>query len=335
MATGFKTATVNASDVPGTLANYPAYVDLSRLGITTLAEAQSVRVYAEAAKTTEWAREIVSATEMWVKIPSLTSTTPIYVDWDGARSDYTASDTYGRNAVWADYVAVYHLEEDPGGTAPQMIDSTGNGWNGTSGGTMTSADQVSGAVGNELDFDGSDDKIDLGDLDGAVVTAGVYTYSVIIKPDNTTGVQRIIDTSDDNTKGVGLFLNGTTLIFRHGDGTTGKNVTATYTNTSTYGHIVQRWDGSTLYGYVDGSSVGTPVSVSTINNSTNNTTLAHRAVTSGQEYDGRMDEVRVRASDVGANWITTEYNNLIDEAGFWGTWSTAAASTFTPKVMFF
>ena len=44
MAAGFKTATVNASDVPSTQTNFPSYVDLSRLGITTLAEAESVRV---------------------------------------------------------------------------------------------------------------------------------------------------------------------------------------------------------------------------------------------------------------------------------------------------
>ncbi len=124
MATGFKTATVNASSVPATATNFPSYVDLSRLGITTLAEAQSVRVYAESGKTTEWAREIVSVSEMHVKVPSLTSTVAMYVDWDGVRADYAVTDTYGRNAVWSDYAAVYHLEGNSN-------DSTANGLNGT------------------------------------------------------------------------------------------------------------------------------------------------------------------------------------------------------------
>jgi len=110
MASGFKQATVNASDVPATLTNYPAYVALSRLGITTLAEAQSVRCYSDSAKTTELAREIVSVTEMHVKVSSLTSTFVLYVDWDGARADYAATDTYGRNAVWSDYAFVFHFE---------------------------------------------------------------------------------------------------------------------------------------------------------------------------------------------------------------------------------
>ena len=99
MAAGFKLATVNSARVPSTQTNFPAYVDLSRLGITTLAEAQSVRVYADSSKTTEWAREIVSATEMHVKVPSLTSTVTMYVDYDGVRSDYAVTDTFGRNAV--------------------------------------------------------------------------------------------------------------------------------------------------------------------------------------------------------------------------------------------
>ena len=47
MASGFKQATVNAADVPASQTDFPSYVDLSRLGITTLAEAQSVRVYAD------------------------------------------------------------------------------------------------------------------------------------------------------------------------------------------------------------------------------------------------------------------------------------------------
>ena len=118
MAAGFKQATVNAASVPSTQTNFPAYVDLSRLGITTLAEAQSVRVYADSGKVTEWAREIVSATEMHVKVPSLTSTVTMYVDWDGVSADYAVTDTYGRNAVWSSYSTVIHN----GGAT----DSTGN-----------------------------------------------------------------------------------------------------------------------------------------------------------------------------------------------------------------
>jgi hypothetical protein len=42
-------------------------------------------------------------------------------------------------------------------------------------------------------------------------------------------------------------------------------------------------------------------------------------------YAGKIDEVRLRASVLSANWITTEYNNQSDESSFWPTWSDAGA----------
>jgi hypothetical protein len=114
MSTGFKSATVASGDVPDTQSNFPVYVDLKRMnGGTSLsaADAASIRVYSDSGKTTELAREIVSVDEMHVKVTSLTNTFTIYVDWDGSSADYAVTDTYGRNAVWSDYRAVYHLNE--------------------------------------------------------------------------------------------------------------------------------------------------------------------------------------------------------------------------------
>src|SRR6056297_2303141 len=116
-----KTATVNASDVAATLTNFPAYVDLSRVGITTLAEAESVRVYSDAAKTTELAREIVSASEMHVLIPSLTTSTQIWVDFDGVRSDYAVGATYGAEAVWSTFEGVWHLQDTTDSTGTRDL----------------------------------------------------------------------------------------------------------------------------------------------------------------------------------------------------------------------
>ena len=152
MAAGFKKATVRAADVPSTQTDFPSYVDLDRIGVTTLAEAQSIRVYADEAKTVEWAREIVSATEMHVKVPSLTSTVDIYVDWDGVRSDYAVGATYGRNAVWVDYEFVSH---DGGGT-----DSTGNHSTTAEGGVTSGG--ITGKIGVGTSYDGSNDGFDTG-----------------------------------------------------------------------------------------------------------------------------------------------------------------------------
>jgi uncharacterized membrane protein len=58
----------------------------------------------------------------------------IYVDWDGVRSDYAVSATYGRNAVWVDLALVNHFE-----TA--TTDSSGNNT-----GTVNNARVFSGDV---------------------------------------------------------------------------------------------------------------------------------------------------------------------------------------------
>jgi hypothetical protein len=72
-----KTATVASAKVAATLSNFPVYINLSRVkgSAMTQAEADSVRIYTDSAKTTEIAREIVSVSECHAKIPSLTTTT--------------------------------------------------------------------------------------------------------------------------------------------------------------------------------------------------------------------------------------------------------------------
>lgn len=81
--------------------------------------------------------------QAWVRVPSLSSTvdTVIYMYYGNA----TATNQQNKTAVWdGSAKMVQHLKEDPSGSAPQMIDSTANANNGTSGGTMTTGDQVAG-----------------------------------------------------------------------------------------------------------------------------------------------------------------------------------------------
>lgn len=98
---------------------------------------------------------------IFVKITSISNTedTIIYIDVGTVvNSTYigqvgsTPSDT-----VWADYRHVYHFNEDPSGSAPQIKDSSPNHYNLTTGGTMTSGDLIDSDLGKAIDFDGTDD----------------------------------------------------------------------------------------------------------------------------------------------------------------------------------
>jgi hypothetical protein len=94
----------------------------------------------------------------WVEVDSVSSSadTDIYMYYGNA----DAADQWNIEATWdSNYELVLHMKEDPSGTAPQMIDSTSNDHDATSGGSMSSGDLVAGQVGDCLDFDGSDDKL--------------------------------------------------------------------------------------------------------------------------------------------------------------------------------
>jgi len=333
MAAGFKKPTVNASDVPATQTDFPAYVDLSRVGITTLAEAQSVRVYADSAKTTEWAREIVSATEMHVKVPSLTSTVEIYVDWDGVSSDYAVTDTYGRNAVWSDYRAVWHM---PDVTTSTFGDSTSGGFTANKKGANEPI-QTTGQIGNGQDFDGTNDYANI-------------THSATLSPTSNMTIQawaksaaqlgHIVGKDNEASfRREGWILvaaaSGADVTYQF---TAGLNsgypaVTSSAQTANTWVMVHGTYTPSTeLRIYINGTSnavytTSIPGSLAAVTRELN---FGRRNNGFGPDryYNGDLDEVRLRASTLSANWITTEYNNQSDEATFWGTWTDLSGGPF-------
>lgn len=328
MAAGFKKATVNASDVPATLTNYPAYVDLSRVGITTLAEAQSVRCYSDSAKTTELAREIVSATQMHVKVPSLTSTFVLYVDYDGVRADYAVTDTYGRNAVWSDFLSVYHLEESSG----NRIDSTGRQ-------TLTDFNTVlsaTGQIGVAADFESANSEYlsaGVGGFANAINGATVVSVSCSVKPESypSGGANGCFFNACVGGNNGGLFL-GTfdTNKIRVGGRSRSADAfqSTSYTNgaATTFFTIYATWDFPN--DKIRLTYDGTQVYDTTVSFGNSSFTVASPTIidslgnqNSVNYYDGLLDEVRIYLGEHSANWRTTQHHNQSDEAGFWGTWT--------------
>jgi hypothetical protein len=323
MASGFKQATVNASDVPSTQTDFPAYVDLSRLGITTLAEAQSVRVYADSGKVTEWAREIVSATEMHVKVPSLTSTTTIYIDYDGVRADYAVTDTYGRNAVWSDYRGVWHFES-------LTADSTSNSYSLTN---FNSVGQTTGQLnGQAADFGSGNTNKYLSISNNLGITGGNITMScwfsqIGVRALNTQGVY--LHQGDEGTD-VEYYIMaqnsaGTPqmVLFRVKQFVSNDEVRFNYEpGNQGWQFWTISYDGTNVRGYQNGVLQGTRAS------SGNGVSAGVTGFRAGANLNavsnlasGSIDEARVSNLVRSGDWITTEHNNQSDEAGFWGTWT--------------
>ncbi len=125
---------------------------------------------------------------LWVKVPSVsasaTTTLCLYYDSDQADNSTYVGDTTDAvtHNVWdANFVGVWHMAQDPNGDpANGMKDSTSNGYDGTPGGTMLTADLVDGHIGKAIDFDAVDDHVNVGtwtDLNGA--TAATWEATAI------------------------------------------------------------------------------------------------------------------------------------------------------------
>ena len=104
-----------------------------------------------------WEFETYAATtgaaNIWVNAPNLNTGTVIYA-WYGQPSVTTLQTT--PSATWgSNFMAVYHLKENPAGAAPQLNDSTANGNNATMNGTLLANQQQPGEIDGSVNFEGN------------------------------------------------------------------------------------------------------------------------------------------------------------------------------------
>ncbi|MBL7085435.1 MAG: DUF2341 domain-containing protein [Candidatus Omnitrophica bacterium] len=107
---------------------------------------------------------------VWVEVPTVSASTDtiIYMYYGNA----SCADQWNVTGTWdeggsGNFKGVWHLKENPtGGATPdgsdEIFDSTSNDNDGNTGGSMDSNDQVAGQVNGSLDFDGTDDYVNLG-----------------------------------------------------------------------------------------------------------------------------------------------------------------------------
>lgn len=160
-----RTVTVPAGTVGSDLTDFPILVTASLDASKVTSSGYDIRF--ETTGGTQLDHQIDSyssgALAAWVRIPTLTaaSDTVVYVYY-GNSSIATGSEA-NPSGVWASpFVAVWHMAEDPSGSAPQILDSTSGANHLTSYGSMTSGESVTGQVGKALSFDGSNDYLALG-----------------------------------------------------------------------------------------------------------------------------------------------------------------------------
>ena len=130
--------TIDKDKVDSDLTDFPIYIDLSDLPSsfwdTVVNGGGDIIVY-KSDGTTELAREVVSCDtgtdtgELHIKYSgtlSGSSDTTIQIHADGSSSEPASDATYGSEAVWSDYEAVYHLTDTNDSTSNDN-DLTNNG----------------------------------------------------------------------------------------------------------------------------------------------------------------------------------------------------------------
>ena len=143
---------------------------------------------------------------------SSTADTDFYMYYDSSLNDNFAyigdiNSTPGESVWDSNFEGVWHLSQDPSGSAPQELDSTANSRDLTSQGTMLTADLVISKIGLGLDFEGTDDY--LLKAATAVGIANAWTVEGIFKADDVTTGKSLFGFMPD-TGGINVIQGGIT-----------------------------------------------------------------------------------------------------------------------------
>ncbi|KKM55992.1 hypothetical protein LCGC14_1552070, partial [marine sediment metagenome] len=328
----YKVITIDNTKVSGTgsHANFPVLISLfdSDLRIDVQSDGDDIAF----SNGTDWLDHEIEAFNQtynnthaqlvaWVRIPSLSSSVDTNITMYYGNSTMTAQENPA--AVWdSNYAGVWHLSENPTGT---IYDSTSNDQDGTSSGSMTSDDQMEGQIDGSLDFDGTDDYINVGDVSSdawtaITVEAWIYHYDIgddrVLSKSPTTATDSSIFALlvRDNKFRVRMSTDGV-------GGTDSTSVDALGSHVlNTWQHFAFTWDSltETITIFVDSVNVTSEAKDGdTIKDSSQVVIIGNANTTADRYYNGIIDEVRISKVTHSAGWIATEYNNQNDPDSFY------------------
>lgn len=230
---------------------------------------------------------------------------------------YQGADVANSTAAWdSHYTMVQHLEEDPSGPGPQMIDSTSFGNHGTTAGGMTSGQQVGPAlakIGGALRFDGND-TVNVGN------NASLYPSHITVEAWAKADVLETWDGIFTNKNGWGNGINlqmGTAQNIASGVG--GTYLRTSWTpQTNRWYHIAVTHDGVTNANklYVNGNLENSAAISFTYASPLPNSRIGSFYTDGNLAFNGILDEIRVSDAVRSAAWIKASANNQGDPAAY-------------------
>lgn len=260
-------------------------------------------------------REAYSATvgnyTAWVRIPSLSTSlnTVIYMYYgnSGIAADQSSSTT------WSAYRGVWHFQ------AGSFADATANAYNGTNNGTTN---QANARINNGRALNGTQ-WIELATFPNLNTDFAISAW--INSANRGTAGQRIFCDDVNNSGGYGFSLGdgGSGRLRFYSRGSTNiildSPLNAIAANNTWY-HVVAVADvtGNIRRLYVNGAQVSSIASVGWGTDAGNSSIGGETAAgETANRFNGQLDEVRVAATALSADWIATEYNNQNSPATFY------------------
>lgn len=258
--------------------------------------------------------------EIWVKVPSVSSSTDttIYVWYNKSGETQPAvTDTYGRNAVWSAYVAVWHLNESSGSSA---VDSSGNGNDAAFAGTLPNA--TAGKVGGGQSLVKTDgDYAALASNSDFVFGTGDFNMSIWAKISSSAYMNPIHVGADRSLDGVFLRtrISPDSLWVQDRSNDPALISTAFDYPDGNWHYYVANRAGTTWRLNVDNGDINSTASHSSDLTGTRKTMIGGY-VDNGSDVascTGELDEARIIKGSARTNdWITAEYNNQNSPATF-------------------
>ncbi|HVT08599.1 MAG TPA: LamG-like jellyroll fold domain-containing protein, partial [Polyangia bacterium] len=344
---------VGTASSPTTLSNYPLLISVTDSSLRTVANGGRVRnangydiVFRGSDATTcggpsvcTFAHEIekYDATTgqliAWVNVPSLkaqtntANTTFSILFGNTAISTSTAQPT----STWdSSFTGVWHLNQDPAGTAPQMSDATTNANNGTA----TSVTTATGLVGSGVTTDGSTSYVDVSSGTSLnTASSGSFTYSGWVKTSDSTGGIFSLRSSTNASVVVDVMVgrdgasnsaNKLMALLRDDSGAGQADLVSTASIADGNWHLVTvTHSGTSMQLYMDTTLVGTAtVSSGSFTSTLRNIGREGRWVqdsytTTAEEYlAATLDEFRASSTARTIDWVTTDYNNQSSPSTF-------------------
>jgi len=242
------------------------------------------------------------------------------------------------SAVWADYVGVWHLDESPIGT---VYDSSQYNNDGTTLGSMTGSDLVSGKIGSGFELDGIDDMISVSESSSLDSMKYAGTLSIWVNwVDSSDGDwQRIMTTTDrfgppNDGFEWAVQDDGDLYFYPWGGGSGDYNLATNPCTDGIWQYLAVTLDYSTksVQLYLDGELLSLSIeqvpSVWTQLASLDDWLWGGNDVYANQQFQGKFDEIRTSNAIRSLEWILTEYNNQYSPNTFYSIQSEERTSGY-------